>query len=77
MALLRFLLALLVALVSAAPITDATSTTVDGRLASLEAKVAKLAVSGANVEKKISQADLCGIPALGGLLSSIFAGSSC
>ena len=54
MAFVRSLLALLVAaLASAAPITDARSATVDGRLASLEAKVAKLAVSKTNVEKEV------------------------
>ena len=53
MAFLRFLLALFVALASAAPITEAASTTVDGRLASLNAKVAELAVSKANVENQV------------------------
>ena len=53
MAFFRFLLALLVALVaSASPITEATSTAVAGRLAALEAKVAKLEFSEGNVDKQ-------------------------
>ena len=66
MAFLRFLLALLVALASAAPITEAASTTLDGRLASLDAKVAKLAVSKANVENQFGPGEKPDVPCCDG-----------